>query len=162
MKFNKYAKLHYDWVDEMGWHGTPIMALIALIGSEIGEAAYEALNPIQDSNNMGEELADICLRIMDLFYSHNVDIDKKVDEVSPTITWISQSLEGDFLELMSDFRHVVNSARHETLEDDFYNYLGGILCRVIDITYRNNIDLEETLKTKIEKNKVRGNKGRKI
>ena len=162
MKFNKYAKQHFEWVDEMGWHGTPIMALIALIGSEIGEAAYEALNPIQDSNNMGEELADICLRIMDLFYSHNVDIDKKVDGVSPTITWISQSLEGDFLELMSDFRHVVNSARHETLEDDFYNYLGGILCRVIDITYRNNIDLEETLKTKIEKNKVRGNKGRKI
>ena len=69
----------------------------------------------------------------------------KVKEVAPTVTWLSQSPEGDFLELMSDFAHLVNSARHETLENDFYNYLGVILVRVLDICYRNNIDIEETL-----------------
>ena len=162
MKFNKYAKTHYDWVDSMGWHNKNLLGSLALIGSEIGEASLEVLKPPYEENNLAEELADVCLRIIDLMYGYDMDIDNEVSSVAPTLKWNSKSIEGDLLELMVDFGHLVNSARYDTLDHKFTHYLASILARVIDIAEMNDMLLEQVLITKIEKNKARGNKGRKV
>lgn len=36
---NQIAKRHYAWVDRMGWHNKTVLEALALISSEIGEAA---------------------------------------------------------------------------------------------------------------------------
>lgn len=162
MKFNKYAKSHFDWVEEMGWHNKPLLGTIAMIGSEIGEVAAEVLKPLIPTDTLGEELADVCLRIIDLMYSHGFDIDASVNKNKGNITWQSVSHDGDILELMVDYGHLVNSARYDALDDKFEFYLSSLLYRVINITEHMNIDLESCIMQKMDKNKKVGSKGRKV
>ncbi len=162
MKFNKYAKQHFEWVDEMGWHNKPLLGTIAMIGSEIGEVAAEVLKPLIHNDKLGEELADVCLRIMDLMYSHGFDIDASVNKNKSNISWQSVSHEGDILELMVDYCHLVNSARYDTLDEKFEFYLSSLLYRVINITEHMNIDLDSCIVHKMDKNNKVGSKGRKV
>ena len=89
MDINDIATRHYEWVEQMGWHNKTVLEALALIASEVGEAAAEsgdndamlaALARITESigraanqcrkgevgENFGTELADIILRTLDL------------------------------------------------------------------------------------------------
>ena len=71
------AKLHYDWVESMGWHNKTPLEYVALIASEIGEAANECRGetPTED---LGSELADIVLRVLDFAKVQGIDIEEEI------------------------------------------------------------------------------------
>lgn len=98
MDINDIATRHYEWVEQMGWHNKTVLEALALIASEVGEAAAEcgdietmlaALARITESigraanqcrkgevgENFGVELADIILRTLDLAKWQQIDID---------------------------------------------------------------------------------------
>lgn len=75
---NNIAKTNWQWVEDMGWHGDRrVLESIALIASEVGEAANECRGDTP-SDKLGSELADIILRVGDLAYSLGIDIGKEI------------------------------------------------------------------------------------
>lgn len=100
---NTIAARHFDWVERMGWHNKGTLASLALLASEVGEAADEcrgndaasaalarisssiarAVNACRGeapSPEFGTELADIILRTLDLAVTHKVDIGLAIAE----------------------------------------------------------------------------------
>lgn len=72
------ATQHYNWVEDMGWHGkaTPL-ELLALIASEIGEAVNECRGK-EPTDKLGSELSDIILRTLDMSLVLGIDIEKEL------------------------------------------------------------------------------------
>lgn len=73
------AKLHYDWVESMGWHKSSTnLEKLALIASEIGEAVNECRGA-EPTENLKYELADIMLRVIDLqmLLGYNIELNLK-------------------------------------------------------------------------------------
>ncbi len=77
MKLNEIAEVHYQWVDDMGWHNKTPLEALALVASEVGEAVNECRGE-QPTENFGEELADIVLRVIDLAHWQGVDINAEI------------------------------------------------------------------------------------
>lgn len=77
MKLNEIAAIHYQWVDEMGWHNKTPLEALALVASEVGEAVNECRGE-QPTEHFGEELADIVLRVIDLAHWQGVDINAAI------------------------------------------------------------------------------------
>ncbi len=77
MKINEIAKKNYEWVDKMGWHNKTPLEALALVASEVGEAINECRNELP-TDEFGEELADIVLRVFDLAYWQGIDIEKEI------------------------------------------------------------------------------------
>lgn len=75
---NTLARSHYEWVDAMGWHGkaTPLESL-ALVASEVGEAVNECRYE-KPTENLGSELADIILRVLDLSIVLDINIETEI------------------------------------------------------------------------------------
>ena len=61
----------------MGWHNKTVLEALALIGSEVGEAVNECRGDAP-TENLGEELADIILRTLDLAEWQRIDIGKAI------------------------------------------------------------------------------------
>ena len=103
MDINDIAARQYEWVERMGWHNKTVLEALALIASEVGEAAAEcgdndevriALSHITESigravnecrkgapgPNFGIELADIILRVADLAQWQGVDLNAVIKE----------------------------------------------------------------------------------
>lgn len=79
MKINEIAKQNYLWVEKMGWHNKTTLEALALVASEVGEAINECRNE-KPTDNFGEELADIILRVLDVSHWHGIDIEQKIIE----------------------------------------------------------------------------------
>ena len=77
MKLNEIAAIHYQWVDDMGWHNKTPLEALALVASEVGEAVNECRGE-QPTEHFGEELADIVLRVIDLAHWQGVDINAAI------------------------------------------------------------------------------------
>lgn len=73
MNINEIAAKQHDWVERMGWHNKTTLEALALIGSEVGEAVNECRGD-RPTEKLGEELADIILRTLDLSVTEGVDI----------------------------------------------------------------------------------------
>lgn len=103
MDINEIAEKHYNWVEQMGWHNKTVLEALALIASEVGEASREipkdhpaqyaiaaisrsvakAVNQCrqeQPSQKLGEELADIILRTIDLAKWQGIDLSKEIQD----------------------------------------------------------------------------------
>jgi len=78
MDINETARLQWEWVERMGWHNKRPLEFVALIASEIGEVANECRME-KPSPLLGEELADVILRSLDMAHHFNVDI---ADEIA--------------------------------------------------------------------------------
>lgn len=76
---NDLAKEHYEWVESKQWHNKTVLECLALVASEVGEAVNEARGK-ELSNNFKYELVDIILRVFDLAYQHNIDLEKIIEE----------------------------------------------------------------------------------
>lgn len=74
---NEIAQNHHDWVERMGWHNKTPLEALALIASEVGEAVNECRGSVP-TDRLGEELADIILRVADLAHSSGVDLAKEI------------------------------------------------------------------------------------
>lgn len=78
MRLNTISKKHYEWLKKMGWHrGTTPLEQIALIASEIGEAANECRGK-KPTDKLGDELADIILRTLGLAERLKIDMEDKI------------------------------------------------------------------------------------
>ena len=156
---NEIGAQHFDWVERMGWHNKTTLESIALIASEVGEAAAECQGE-RPTSAYGEELADIVLRTTDLAQTHGIDLDQAVEQAE--VTWQDPSLRGAFAELMVDIAHWINTARGHTIEADFAQAMGRVMRRIIDMAERANVDLEAETRRKMEINEKRGTRGRRI
>lgn len=156
---NELALKHYNWVERMNWHNKTVLESLALIGSEIGEAIAECWNN-NPTENFGEELADIFLRIADLALVEKVDLQKVVNEAD--IVWHTEDYLGHFNEITVEWAAWINTARKETLKEDFGISLGKVLKRVFLIAQKAQVDIFIEINKKIEKNENRGTRGRVI
>jgi len=77
MEINDIAKKNFEWVEQMGWHNKSVLEALALIASEVGEAINECRNE-SPTEMLGEELADIILRVVDLAEWQGIDINKEI------------------------------------------------------------------------------------
>ncbi len=77
MRINEVAKQNFEWVDEMGWHNKTVLEALALVASEVGEAINECRYETP-SDEFGEELADIVLRVLDIAHWQGVDMEKEI------------------------------------------------------------------------------------
>lgn len=77
----EHQRRHRKFVIEMGWANskTPLES-VALICEEIGELTHELRVPVINVEAVGNELADIILRTIDLAGELNVDIDLAVEK----------------------------------------------------------------------------------
>lgn len=74
---NALAAKQYDWVERMGWHNKTVLEALALIASEVGEAVNECRGE-EPSEMLGEELADIILRVLDLAQWQGIDLEQEI------------------------------------------------------------------------------------
>lgn len=74
---NDIAYDHWKWIEEMGWHNITVLEKLALVASEVGEAVNECRGE-EPTNQFGEELADIILRVLDIAESHNINIQQEI------------------------------------------------------------------------------------
>lgn len=163
--FNEVAARHYDWVDRMGWHNkNHILVTVALIGSEIGEAAWEVVeygdthedfDLVARTYSFGEELCDVLLRLFDLGVTLGYNLSgETLDE--RCIVGYNKQLKT----LMKEFGDLVNAARGETIGEDFKECFFQLIDTVLYMCKANCIDVKHVIDKKIEKNEQRGNKGR--
>lgn len=156
---NELAEKHYAWVERMGWHNKSTLESFALIASEVGEA-IEALLYCKGNEAVGEELADIVLRIADLAVETGRDLDALVAAASPERNTLYASEE--LGEIMVDVAHGINACRKDTLGEDFDRALGSIVARVMEFADRQEIDFKAAILAKMSLNTVRGTRGRRI
>jgi len=82
MNINEMCKKCHQVAVEKGFWDEPRNngELIALMHSELSEA-LEALRQIDESkNNVGEELADCCIRIFDYCGARDIDLEKELNK----------------------------------------------------------------------------------
>ena len=77
MNINEIAEKNYQWVEKMGWHNKTTLEALALVASEVGEAINECRNE-KPSEEFGEELADIILRVLDIAHWQGVDMEQEI------------------------------------------------------------------------------------
>ena len=159
LKLNELAETNYAWVERMGWHNKSTLECFALIASEVGEA-IEALLYCKGNEAIGEELADIILRVSDLAVDTGRDIDKLAEEASPERNTLYASEE--LGEIMVDVAHGINACRNGALGEDFDRALGAIVVRVMEFADRQEIDLKAAIQAKMDLNAMRGTRGRRI
>lgn len=157
LDFNEIGRVNFAWVERMGWHTKTVMESMALIASEIGEAAAECLNGAPTSS-FGEELADIILRVTDLGIENGVDMNAE----PAAFSWARTDLEGRCLELLIAYGIWTTSARKGQLGPDFTSGLILLLAMVADIAKCAGVDLAEQVRLKSLKNEQRGSRGRVI
>ena len=158
-KWNDIAAKQYDWVERMGWHNKTVLEALALIASEIGEAADECFDGLR-TNAFGEELADIVLRTADLAHWQGIHLTDAVDGAK--VRWRSSGMLKDFAELMVDMAKWINTARKATLDTSFTESMGRVMRRVVEMADNANVNLEEAVLRKMAINEQRGTRGRHV
>lgn len=159
MNFNQLAEKQYQWVEDMKWHNKTVLEALALISSEVGEAAYEYLDD-KPTEHFGEELADIMLRALDLGYWQKVDLNKEVENAC--IEWKYKNIPKMFMQLSYEFGNLVNTSRKAQLDSTFGHSLGLFIKAVVEIAQLSHVDLEKEILNKMEINLMRGTRGRII
>jgi NTP pyrophosphatase (non-canonical NTP hydrolase) len=159
MDLNTIAAKHFEWVDKMGWHNKTVLEALALIASEIGEAADECITNIP-TKAFGEELADIVLRTADLAHWQKIDLNLVVSKAE--LSWRSTYIIEDMSELLIEFAKWVNTARAAELGEDFSLATGRFVARVLAIAQAEDIDLALEVERKMAINERRGTRGRRV
>ena len=78
LSLSELAAKHFAWVHQMGWHNKTVLEALALIASEVGEAVNECRGD-SPTEKLGEELADIILRTVDLAQWQGINIAYEVE-----------------------------------------------------------------------------------
>lgn len=159
IEISRIAKRHHKWVASMGWHNRTSLEALAMVGSEMGEAAIE-ISLAGVTNKFKHELADIVLRCIDFTESLGIDLESRI--LPPTTRSVAYvSLERGFLDLIGLLSRAVNAARASN-DDLLGDYLVEIIAKSFEIGERLGIDLIASLSEKVEINIARGSRGRVI
>jgi NTP pyrophosphatase (non-canonical NTP hydrolase) len=157
--FDTIAYKHWAWVERMGWHNKTVLESLALIASEIGEATAECYDVI-DLTRLGEELADIILRCVDLARTEKVDLTLQVINARPE--WRGITAPERMGEVLVEYACWSNTARKPQLGPDFGEGMGRLVARVVYVADLYGIDLEKAVQLKLAKNEINGTRGRPI
>ncbi len=157
--FNAISDRHHAWVERMGWHNKTVLESLALIASEIGEAAGECVGEIHMAK-FGEELADIILRSTDLAKTEGVNLNYEVARAR--LEWRGLTAPERLAEVLIEYAAWSNTARKPQLGPDFGEAMGRMVARVVYIAEIYGIDLNEEVQLKLAKNEIRGTRGRPI
>lgn len=159
MNLTKIGRRHRIWVNQMGWGDKTVLESLAMIASEMGEAADEIGNA-----KLGEELADTLLRITDLAGTCEIDLQALLDQDEDRV-FLGPS-EHDtrdlFLDFMVQYGKWVNTARKQTLGNDFADCMAKIVTTVLIIALTEDINIEHEIERKMLINLERGARGRRI
>jgi NTP pyrophosphatase (non-canonical NTP hydrolase) len=74
---NELGRVHWTWVEAMGWHNVTVLEKLALLASEFGEAVNECRGD-KPTKAFGSELADIVLRTVDIAHAEGIDLDGEI------------------------------------------------------------------------------------
>lgn len=159
LDLNAISDSHSAWVERMGWHNKTVLESLALIASELGEAAAECVGTF-NRDKFGEELADVILRIADLAKTENVNLNEEVSTVE--LTWQASTVPERIAETLADYAAWTNTARKTELGPDFGRGMALVVARVIDLAASCGIDLQEHVRLKVAINELRGTRGRII
>lgn len=159
LDLNAISDVHSAWVERMGWHNKTVLESLALIASEIGEAAGECIGGL-NRENFGEELADVILRTADLAKTEGVNLNEEVAKV--TVTWQTTTLPERIAEILAGYASWTNTARSAELGPEFGQGMAMLVAQVIDLATTSGIDLREHVRLKVAKNELRGTRGRII
>lgn len=160
MKVNELALTHYDWVERMGWHNKTPLESMALIASEVGEAAAEYLGATGAEAITGE-LADIVLRVIDFGPLYGWDLDACVEQAAVE-PFPDTQVGAQLLQMTVTVAAAVNAARKPALGEDFRQLLGTLLAQVFSVAHALGTDLREHVVAKMALNEQRGTRGRRI
>ena len=100
------------------------------------------------------------LRTLDLAAWQNTNLNEEVS--LNKIDWKYSTVPEMFMQLFSEFGHLVNTARKVNLDNNFHSQLGKFTHGVMDIATFTNIDLEKEIANKMAINLQRGTRGRVI
>jgi NTP pyrophosphatase (non-canonical NTP hydrolase) len=160
---NALGVKHSAWVERMGWHNKTVLESMALIASEIGEAAVESFAGFYAPERFAEELADITLRCVDLAQTEGVDLNAEVARALPTIEVVGTTSDELISELLIEWSKWLNCARKKPLAADFGEGMGKFVARVLTVAaLKPNVDLEQAIQLKLAKNAINGTRGRII
>lgn len=162
MNLDEIANQHHGWVERMGWHNKTVLESLALIASEIGEAAGECVDGMVIPERFGEELADIILRCVDLAKTEGVNLTEQVTRAQPELVWLGESAAERIAEILVDYAKWTNTARKVPLGPDFGEGMGQVVARVIALADWHHIDLNTAVHLKLKKNELYGTRGRVI
>lgn len=158
MDFNAIGARHHVWVEAMGWHNKTRLESLALIASEIGEAAGECLNG--PTEHFGEELADIVLRTVDLAHSEGIDLSGEVSRIK--LDWPYDDLLAGLADAMYHYALWSNTARVLVVGPEYAQHMAGLMVRMQRIAELAHVDLHAEVAKKLAKNAQRGTRGRVI
>lgn len=159
LDLNTISDVHSAWVERMGWHNKTVLESLALIASELGEAAAECIGGF-NRDLFGEELADIVLRTADLAKTEGVNLNEEVAKVN--VAWHTATLPERIAEILAGYATWTNSARNAALGPDFGQGMALMVAQVLDLAAACGIDLQEQVRLKVAKNALRGTRGRII
>lgn len=158
---NAVALKHFDWVERMGWHNKTPLESLALIASEIGEAAEELLADTGPAAFIGE-LADVVLRIIDFGPLYGWDLEALVARAELSDEVATMPLPLQTLGLTPTLAAAVNAARKPELGEDFQLLLGKLLAQLFVLAAASGGGLCAAVEAKMALNEQRGTRGRRI
>lgn len=185
MEIKSTTVRHSAWVGAMGWHNKKPLEYLALIASEVGEAVAEAPGN-KVTPEFGSELVDIVLRVIDLAHMHDINLMAKfqcrvpglADINGDTLTFSELAVLANqwtraaggsglsvleaLAEVMPDLAKAMNDCRGATLPASLGGHLATVVLKVLSLARQQEVDVDTAIRTKIEKNAAKGNKGRLI
>lgn len=166
---NKIAQLQHDWVERMGWHNKNDLESMALIASEVGEAAAECLGAHWPSDEFGMELADIILRVADLAQVHGFDLEERyvsvvygtgINEIKAILVGLTPLASMAYM--MTKVAMATNCCRRGETTGNLDVHLAEIVFMVIEIAQKSAVDILDCVERKMEINEARGTRGRAV
>ena len=138
---------------------------MALVGSEIGEAANECRGA-ELTDNFIIEMSDIVLRILALAEQHNINSDNTIktvlnkEEIQKSLDGLSvlDSLSIVFIQFGKATEQYVINGNSKL----FWDLIFKVVTYVTYITNSAGYDIENFMKIKIKENLKKGSKGRLI
>lgn len=155
-----------DWQDE-----NKVPAKLALVHSEIDELRV-ALNK-DDLKNIGEELADIFIRVLDLtslfggFFAISESwIPRSPEELATYLVEMGMSERTTLMDIAyfqdTDLLHFLTTKsleyfrKHKEMCIEFVNVLESLLSFVVYLAERHELSIQKEVDDKIERNRHRG------
>lgn len=165
MDIHSIAARAHAWVESVGWHNKTDLEALALIISEIGEAANECRG--EPTPLLGSELADIVLRVADLAVCRGIDLESEIAALPPIPENLSLSPLASLSLVARDIAGAVDSCcgcARETpgAERAFAASLAFGVRRLEALSERLGIDLQSECEAKMAINEARGTRGRAV
>jgi NTP pyrophosphatase (non-canonical NTP hydrolase) len=171
----QFADEHYEWVESVGWTGKrTALENLGRIGSEIGELINECRGEDATSENFNEELADVILASItavkesqhpDAFEDQEIWIIAKKRYES---AYYPESEVREFSTLFGavSYGFVVlgNAIKERIRRGDSritVHRIHEIIAYFLAVAHLAGIDINKALTDKMEKNVIKGNRGRK-